>query len=63
MCVCIGQFFFFFKLFPTGNWSPAREELDLAFARALPPYLPRPDIASIKKGQKTTQPLKVHQVY
>ena len=30
---------------PTGNWRPARLDLDLAFTLDLPP-LPRPDIAS-----------------
>ncbi|XP_048156683.1 uncharacterized protein LOC125324627 [Corvus hawaiiensis] len=31
---------------PTGNCSPARDERDLALARAFPPCLPRPDIAA-----------------
>ena len=31
---------------PTGNWRPARLDLDLAFTLDLPP-LPRPDIASL----------------
>ncbi|KFO18184.1 Histone H2B type 2-E [Fukomys damarensis] len=31
---------------PTGNCSPAREDRDLALARALPPCLPRPDITA-----------------
>ena len=31
---------------PTGNWRPARLDLDLAFTLDLPP-LPRPDIARI----------------
>ncbi|XP_053922417.1 uncharacterized protein LOC104057267 [Cuculus canorus] len=40
---------------PTGNCSPARDERDLALARAFPPCFPRPDMKGSKKAVTKTQ--------